>query len=1190
MMLMGNNGGDGDDVDPESVLETENGPREEPRTPVPAASTELLLRELGNVKMRGRVRKLPKYLSLSQMVEERMPTKVGVLQVMRFAGRRSAIWQNQLLVLCGNTIAIFPTTYGPEDEEVLTRIFREKKSARRKLRSETHFDLSEPDLSVSVALSAAVHRQPGEIATAQDSQHSYEWTISVPRYRGLLLVRLRSPTAEDRDQWVSALRAFESRVSTSFSAFRPKSLSVETSQNSALLQSRKGAPNGSALRSPRSPALRKVHSEARFDAAALHTIKKIATPPKDEKDETFTSDIIRAMQDRFSSASDYIVYSDQEKIVARRQDVTNCLADYLVRTSHEHSYTPDQTVAEEILRDHDWNLRAAMLAVLQAPSPRDTSRSTTQDTPDTSLHVTTCAICFENFGVDESNEDPSKEAASLRCGHAFCRGCWTANISCRIRDGKACLCTECMAPGCRERATAAFVRQHAESDELRERFDRLYADAFVDSCETVRWCPQSGCGNAVEWKLAEDTNTSQSTATSAKHETDMCARSVHCSCGFKFCFDCGSESHAPATCEQVEAWHQVLVAAEEARQVKAAPRKEQEQVMAKRWILNNARPCPKCKVPIEKMQGCNHMVCSSCKHEYCWACLGPWTDHSTETGGFFRCKIADERTDEVLARQDAARTAMQQDFAQTRDRALEERKRNAEQEEAFRKANQLRKRVAHFVKQYDQHDAIAQWAKNVSQDFDRALENETQILGPQRALVDFLQKILRVLADCRAMLKWVVVVSYFLNAESSTAANWVFGLDELKERLPLTDAVSIDGPHRALFAAKLGACVQLADRLQHAVEGPALSIGLDDANATRAKLWKKSPWARQRVRKALELATVLAPLQTRQSLFKLTSRAIRSPGICNSPRTWRQNSTQTHDASMRNLIARHDAETDQDEDVDEDDDLTLVDDEDDLESSSGTGLTYFQQHPTPRNQRRVSRRPRAGAFDGAMQSPERRRIDFTARGIANRTDNTNDSDSESMVSLDDDAVANPPRVYISFLAENRLKPLTCSLWKNLGRVSRCSLDDLRESENDGELRLHVEELNELQQRFRDSLQIVVLQSEHKGKLWRKRSRAEKAQALRQTRQAMETLDVEFQMSRPLAVDGPDTLALLKHLKAQSQNPLDIGSKFSTYFVLDATGCFHCRRSGIFPMQLEAELESLCCVTGLFSYVESADQA
>jgi IBR domain, a half RING-finger domain len=39
------------------------------------------------------------------------------------------------------------------------------------------------------------------------------------------------------------------------------------------------------------------------------------------------------------------------------------------------------------------------------------------------------------------------------------------------------------------------------------------------------------------------------------------------------------------------------------------------------WMKSNTRPCPSCSVPISKVSGCNHMKCSHCGAQFCWACM-----------------------------------------------------------------------------------------------------------------------------------------------------------------------------------------------------------------------------------------------------------------------------------------------------------------------------------------------------------------------------------------------------------------------------------------------------------------------------------------------------------------------------------------------------------------------------------------
>ena len=64
--------------------------------------------------------------------------------------------------------------------------------------------------------------------------------------------------------------------------------------------------------------------------------------------------------------------------------------------------------------------------------------------------------------------------------------------------------------------------------------------------------------------------------------------------------------------------------------------------MTERWLRTFTKPCIKCKTPIEKDEGCNHMRCQSCDTHFCWVCMQPWEIHGEKTGGFYECNLVEK--------------------------------------------------------------------------------------------------------------------------------------------------------------------------------------------------------------------------------------------------------------------------------------------------------------------------------------------------------------------------------------------------------------------------------------------------------------------------------------------------------------------------------------------------------------------
>jgi len=66
---------------------------------------------------------------------------------------------------------------------------------------------------------------------------------------------------------------------------------------------------------------------------------------------------------------------------------------------------------------------------------------------------------------------------------------------------------------------------------------------------------------------------------------------------------------------------------ERAKRKEELKRRQREEQLSMAKVQATTKQCPGCQRPIEKNEGCDHMTCITCRHEFCWRCMKPWRTH-----------------------------------------------------------------------------------------------------------------------------------------------------------------------------------------------------------------------------------------------------------------------------------------------------------------------------------------------------------------------------------------------------------------------------------------------------------------------------------------------------------------------------------------------------------------------------------
>jgi hypothetical protein len=253
------------------------------------------------------------------------------------------------------------------------------------------------------------------------------------------------------------------------------------------------------------------------------------------------------------------------------------------------------------------------MAPFKRPFIREDSQSEPEPPRKKQLRKHTCLVCDVEKGI---NQYPSPKKVSFhQHGSNICRHCFLRHLETELdsKNWDQVACPECP-------VVLTYREVKSLTDPVRfAKYEQASLRSALASDGDYRHCLSTECDAGQVHVGGSDEPIFRCQA-----------------CGHKHCVACESLWHENETCEQYQQRHQ-----EEQRL-----RQEQEQLneQSRAVVDQISKPCPRCKVPIEKNNGCDHMTCGGfsrieylimiltiptgtrCRHQFCWRCFADYRE------------------------------------------------------------------------------------------------------------------------------------------------------------------------------------------------------------------------------------------------------------------------------------------------------------------------------------------------------------------------------------------------------------------------------------------------------------------------------------------------------------------------------------------------------------------------------------
>jgi E3 ubiquitin-protein ligase RNF217 len=201
-----------------------------------------------------------------------------------------------------------------------------------------------------------------------------------------------------------------------------------------------------------------------------------------------------------------------------------------------------------------------------------------------------CPICCNTIQSNDLKQLPC-------CSIKICSSCLLTHTVTNINNGKVKI--EC--PACSQDINSSSILYNSELPmSVRERYQQILAQNLSEQHNTyIKLCPHCNFITILD---------EHNPMTREKRSNPSSLEWMHCEqCDKDWCWSCYAPSHPDETCRQYRKTHSHI---ERWAKIRRLDNNNQR----------NAQRCPKCSVYIEKIDGCDHMVCSKCESKFCYRC------------------------------------------------------------------------------------------------------------------------------------------------------------------------------------------------------------------------------------------------------------------------------------------------------------------------------------------------------------------------------------------------------------------------------------------------------------------------------------------------------------------------------------------------------------------------------------------